>query len=296
MQQNGQVSKKLLLLHKVLKYLLIVLGCAIYGVGFQFFMFPNSIVSGGVTGVSMIINAFTHFPVGVMTILMNIPLFVVAWRHFGLDFLLGSAVGMTVSSVFVDLFAMTYIVLTNDPMPACIIGGVIKGAGLGIIYYVGATAGGVDIVAKMIRQKKPYINFGTILLIIDVIIILIYAVILNKYESAMYSIIAMFVVSKVIDLALYGFDNSSLCYIISEKSEELIDAITSGSLHRGVTILEGEGAYSRQHKEIIMCVIKRTQIAELRRLVRRMDEHAFFVVTDAKNVFGKGFEDISEVK
>lgn len=112
----------------------------------------------------------------------------------------------------------------------------------------------------------------------------------------MYSVIAMFVVSRMIDLILYGIDNSSLCYIISEKSVELCASITSGRLHRGVTILEGEGAYSHQKKQVIMCVIKRTQIGELRRLVRSIDEHAFFVVSDAKNVFGNGFENISEVK
>lgn len=284
------------LLHRLLKYLIIVVGGAIYGVGFQFFMYPNSIVSGGVVGISMIINHFTHFPVGVMTILMNIPLFIIAWRHFGLNFLLGSLAGMAVSSAFVDIFALTDIVLTTDPMLACIIGGAIKGAGLGIIYYVGATAGGVDIVAKLIRQRKPHINFGTILLIMDVGVIIIYALILGKYESAMYSVIAMFVVSKVIDLALYGTDTSSLCYIISENSEELIKGIITGPLRRGVTILEGEGAYSHRQKHIIMCVIKRTQIPELRRLVRGLDEHAFFIVTDAKNVFGNGFENISEVK
>ncbi len=106
----------------------------------------------------------------------------------------------------------------------------------------------------------------------------------------------MYVVSKVVDLLLYGMDNSSLCYIISEKSDELSQEIISGPVHRGVTILEGTGAYSHQDKHVIMCVIKRTQMGEMRRLVRRVDEHAFFIVTDAKNVFGNGFESISEVK
>ena len=164
------------------------------------------------------------------------------------------------------------------------------------VYFVGATTGGVDIVAKFLRRKNPHINFGTLILIIDAVIVAAYAVILNKYESAMYSVVAMFVVSKVIDLVLYGIDNSCICYVISEKSQELIDDIISGTMHRGVTILKGEGAYSHQQKQVIMCVIKRTQIAELRKLVRIVDERAFFIVTDAKNVFGNGFENISEVK
>ena len=283
-------------LKRLTKYLAIVFGSAVYAIGFQFFMYPNSIVSGGIVGIAMLINHFTRFPVGVMTIIFNIPLFIVAWRHFGLDFLVGSLVGMAVSSAFVDIFAVTGIVLTHDAMLASIIGGVIKGAGLGAVYYVGATTGGMDIVAKMIRMKFPHLNFGTIILVLDAVIIAAYAVILGKYESAMYSVIAMFVVSKVIDLALYGIDNSLICYIISENSEELIRDIISGHIRRGVTVLEGQGAYSHNTKHVIMCVIKRTQIAELRRIVNNVDERAFFVVSDAKNVFGNGFENISEVR
>ncbi len=281
---------------KIIKYLLIFVGSVIYAVGFQFFMYPNNIVSGGVAGVSMIINHFTGFPVGMMSLIINIPLFIVAWKHFGLPFLVGSLVGTVLSSVFVDVFALTGIVMTHDPMLASIIGGVIKGFGYGLIFFVGASTGGIDIVAKFLRQRNQHINFGTIILIIDVAIVTAYALVLNKYESAMYSLIGMFVVSRVVDLVLYGIDNSSICYIISENSEALIKQITTGHIHRGVTILEGEGAYSHRKKEVIMCVIKRTQIPEIRRIVRNVDEKAFFIVTDAKNVFGNGFESISEVK
>ena len=272
------------------------LGAVVYAIGFQYFMFPNHIVAGGVTGIAMILNRFTNWPVGMTVLVMNIPLFLIAWRHFGLDYLIGSLVGTAISSVCVDVFASTGIVATTDPMLGSIIGGVIKGAGLGMIYYVGASTGGIDIVAKMLRQKYQQINFGTIVLILDVVIVAAYAFVLQQYQSAMYSLIGMYVVSKVVDLALYGIDNSSLCYIVSEKSEELAKEIISGHVHRGVTILEGEGAYSHQTKHVIMCVIKRTQIGEMRRLVRRVDERAFFIVTDAKNVFGNGFENISEVR
>ena len=244
----------------------------------------------------MILNHFTHWPVGMMILAMNIPLFLFAWRRFGLEYLIGSLVGTAVSSVFVDLFALTSIVATDDPMLGSIIGGVIKGAGLGMIYYLGASTGGIDILAKTLRQKYQQINFGTTILILDVVIVIAYAFVLQQYQSAMYSLIGMYVVSKVVDLFLYGIDNSSLCYIVSEKSEALVQEIISGPVHRGVTLLEGQGAYSHQQKHVILCVIKRTQMGEMRRLVRRVDERAFFIVTDAKNVFGNGFENISEVR
>ena len=280
----------------IAKYLVIVLGAAIYAIGFQFFLFPNAIVSGGLVGIAMIINVFTSLPVGMLTFVMNVPLFLVAWKHFGLDFLLSSLAGVALSALLVDLFALRSFVATNDPMLASIIGGVIKGAGLGMIYYVGATTGGVDIVAKFLRQRHAHIQFGTLILILDFVIIAAYAFVLGRYESAMYSLIAMFVVSKVIDLVLYGIDNSSVCYIISEHSDELITEITSGRVHRGVTILNGAGAYSGKPEKILMCVIKRNQISEFRRLIRSIDPHSFCIVTDAKDVFGKGFENIAEVK
>ncbi len=285
-------------LRLVKKYLLIVLGCAVYGLGFQFFCYPNQIISGGVMGIAMIINALTGLPVGVLTIVMNVPLFLIAWKHFGLDFLVGSLVGMLLMSVFVDLLAMTGYTATNDPMLGAVIGGVLKGAGMGLVFCTGATTGGMDIVIKFLRQKYNHLNFGTLMLIIDVSVIVLYALILSahNYEAAMYSLIAMFVSTKVIDLLLYGLDNSCICYIISENSEALIREITSGHMHRGVTVLEGEGAYSHRKKHVILCVVKRNQIPELRRLVRGIDAQAFVIMSDAKNVFGNGFGNIAEVR
>ena len=178
-------QKKSALWRQIRKYGLIVLGSFIYGFSFQAFLFPNSIVSGGVTGIAMILNAFTRWPIGMMVIVMNVPLFLIAWRHFGPDFLISSLVGMALSSVFVDLFALTGLVLTNDPLLASVIGGVIKGLGLGLIYYYGATTGGIDIVVKLLRMRFMQLNFGTIMLILDAAIILAYAQIIKNYDSAM---------------------------------------------------------------------------------------------------------------
>ena len=277
------------------QYLLIVVGAALFAAGFQFFLYPNSIIVGGVSGIAMIINLLTKLPVGLLTIVLNIPLFIIAWRYFGTGFIVSSLVGMLLSSVFVDLFALLSISPTNDMLLACIIGGAVKGLGLGIVYYAGATTGGTDIIAKFIRLRFPYLNFGTVVLITDCFIIVAFAAIFNKIESAMYAVITMFVVSKVVDLVLYGIDNSSVCYIISEKSDQLVTDITD-RLHRGVTILEGEGAYSHKNKQVLLCVVKRTQIADIRKMIKSIDENAFFIITDAKNVFGKGFGDIADFK
>ena len=275
------------------KYALVALGSALFAAGFQFFLYPNSIIVGGVSGIAMIINYLTGLPVGIMTIVLNIPLFIIAWKHFGGKFIISSLVGMLLSSVLVDVLAVVDYSPTDDMLLACLIGGAIKGLGLGLIYYAGATTGGTDIIAKFVRLRFPYINFGTIVLLTDAVIIIAFAAIFDRVEAAMYAVIAMFVVSKVIDLVLYGIDNSSVCYIISENSEQLVKDITD-KLHRGVTILSGEGAYSHKDKQVLLCVIKRTQIADIRKIIRNIDENAFFIVSDAKNVFGKGFGDISD--
>ena len=277
----------------VVKYALVALGSALFAAGFQFFLYPNSIIVGGVSGIAMIINYLTGLPVGIMTIVLNIPLFIIAWKHFGGKFIISSLVGMLLSSLLVDIMAVINYSPTDDMLLACLIGGAIKGFGLGIIYYAGATTGGTDIIAKFVRLRFPYINFGTIVLLTDAVIIIAFAMIFDRVEAAMYAVIAMFVVSKVIDLVLYGIDNSSVCYIISENSEQLVKDITD-KLHRGVTILSGEGAYSHKDKQVLLCVIKRTQIADIRKIIRNIDENAFFIVSDAKNVFGKGFGDISD--
>ena len=277
----------------VVKYALVALGSALFAAGFQFFLYPNSIIVGGVSGIAMIINYLVGLPVGIMTIVLNIPLFIIAWKHFGGKFIISSLVGMLLSSVLVDVLAVIDYSPTDDMLLACLIGGAIKGLGLGLIYYAGATTGGTDIIAKFVRLRFPYINFGTIVLLTDAVIIIAFAAIFDRVEAAMYAVIAMFVVSKVIDLVLYGIDNSSVCYIISENSEQLVKDITD-KLHRGVTILSGEGAYSHKDKQVILCVIKRTQIADIRKIIRNIDENAFFIVSDAKNVFGKGFGDISD--
>jgi uncharacterized membrane-anchored protein YitT (DUF2179 family) len=278
----------------VLKYLLIALGALVSAAGFEFLLYPNDIVVGGVTGVSMIINKLTGLPIGVLTIAMNVPLFAVAWKKFGLKFIIDSLVGMVLSSVFIDLLAMQHISLTDDLLLACIIGGVIKGVGFGVIYWEGATTGGSDILAKLVRSRYPYINFGTITLMLDATVMVAFAVIFSNYEAAMYGVIAMFVTSRVVDVVLYGINTSNVCYIVSDKSDQVTQALTS-TLGRGVTILHGEGAYTHREKQVLMCVVKRSESVEVRKLVKNMDEDAFLIVTDAKNVFGRGFGDISDL-
>ena len=277
----------------LLDILKMVLGSALVAAAFQFFTFPNSIVSGGVTGIAQIVHLLSNLPTGVMNIVLNIPLFIICWRHLGLRVLVGALAVMIMVSVFIDLFSLTGVAATDDPLLASVYGGVLNGAGYGLVYTTGVTGGGIDILAKLLRRKYPHINFGNFILGMNVIVVLTFAVLFHKYESCMYTMIEMFISSKVINLLLYGSNVSTVCYIISSVPAEISDAINR-EMHRGVTFLRGQGGWSGHDQPVILCVIKRPEIAQMRALVREVDEHAFFIVTEAKDVFGKNFENIRQ--
>ena len=273
-------------------YMKLVVGSALVAAAFQFFTFPNSIVSGGVTGIAQIIRLLTGIPVGVLSILINIPIFYLGWRHrLGTRRLILALCVMALISVLIDALALTGLVVTDEPMLGAVYGGVLNGAGYGLIYTAGTTGGGTDIVAKLLRRRYPYINFGTMQLVLNVVVVLTFAILFQKYDSCMYTIIEMFISSKVINLVLYVPGVSEVCYIISDEGVKVKDAITK-TMGRGVTFLRGEGAWSGKEKPVILCVVKRPEIAQLRNLVRSVDENAFVIMSEAKDVYGKGFGNI----
>lgn len=269
----------------------VLIGSAIYAAGFQFFLYHNAIPIGGISGIAMILNFLTKLPVGVMTIVLNIPIFLIAWKIIGLRFIIASAVGMAVSSVFIDLFALTPLSLTQEPLLACLFGGTVQGVGLGVIYGTGATTGGVDVIAKLLRRKYQYINFGTLIFLLDAVICVLFGAIFGMYDSAMYGMVSMFISSEVVDFVLYGATTGKLCYIISDESEHVKDVIVS-RLGRGVTILKGKGAYTGNEKQVLLCAVKRQEAMKLRKIVRESDENAFLIFTDAREVYGNGFTNL----
>ena len=227
-----------------------------------------------------------------MVMVMNIPLFVVAWKRFGVRFIVYSLIGMVADSLFIDLFSSLHIVLTNDTLLASVYGGILNGLGSGLVYHVGATTGGTDIAARLVRKKYPYMNFGTVSLALNTVVVAAFAVIFHRADSAMYTIITMFVSSRIVNLILYGLENSGVCYIITVKPKEISRHIGE-RLHRGATILHGEGAYSGEDRFVVLCAVKRQQIPELRRIVTEVDGNSFVIVTQSHEVFGENFMNIA---
>ena len=271
-----------------------LLGCAIAGLSFSWLTYPNNIVSGGLTGIAQILNLLTGLPVGVMVIVMNVPLFLVAWRQFGLRFIIYSLIGMVGSSLAIDFFSLFRLTLTNDILLAAVYGGLLKGLGYGLIFYTGGTSGGTDILSRMLRRKYAYVQLGTIGLVLDATVVAAFAIIFRRADAAMYTIITMFVSSRVINLLLYGSFNSSVCYIITVHPHTIAQRI-GASLHRGATLLKGEGAYSGEERDVVLCAVKRQQIPTLKKLVSDIDGNAFVIITQSHEVFGKNFQNIGKI-
>lgn len=269
----------------------ILIGTFMAAAAFSFLQYPNSIPTGGITGIAQILNMLIGTPVGMMAIAMNVPLFLLAGRKLGTVFMLGSLLAMLCENSFIDLLALCHVELTPDPLLASVYAGVIYGAGWGIVYTTGVCGGGIDIPAKLVKLRRPYMNFGTVLLILNVSVMVAFALIFKKYDRCMYAMITMYISSKVMDMISYGPMDDRLCFVVSDKNQEITLSIYE-RLERGVTFLQGKGAWSRERKDVILCVVKRSQAVELRHLIRDIDPEAFFVITDARGVYGNGFTDI----
>jgi uncharacterized membrane-anchored protein YitT (DUF2179 family) len=272
--------------------IIILLGCAVWAAAFSFLTYPNHIVSGGLTGIAQILNLLTGLPVGVMVLVMNVPLFVVSWKKFGMRFIVYSLIGTVANSLFIDLFQLFDLTLTQDTLLAAVYGGLLRGVGSGLVFFTGATTGGSDIGARLVRRKYAYVNFGTISLVLDGVVVVAFAIIFQRFDSAMYTIITMFVSSRVVNIILYGTANSSVCHIITTQPQAIAKQI-GDQLGRGSTLLRGEGAYSGEERCVVLCAVKRQQIPALKKIVSTMDEGAFVIVSQSHEVFGKNFLNIS---
>ena len=274
-------------------YGLITAASALYALGFNWCYKPNDIAFGGITGVAQIINAALPWaPIGVVVIVLNIPLFLAGWKLLGGHLLLSSLFSMAVSSLFIDALDLVYQFPSMEPILACIFGGVLLGLSLGVVFLQGATTGGTDLIARLLKLKLSWLPMGKLLLGVDLVVIVSVAVAFRSLESALYGLVALYISTIVMDGVLYGMDTAKVAYIISDKPDELIAAITQ-DLDRGVTILQGKGAWSGTEKKVLLCAFKQRQIVSLKRTVKELDPDAFLIVCPAHEVLGDGFRDYS---
>ena len=251
-------------------YLWITLASAVFALGFDWCYVPNQITLGGMTGLGQIIHAIVPaIPVGSAVIALNLPLFLLGWRLLGWKLLASSLFATAATSLGVDLLAACYSFPPMDPMLASVFGGALIGLSLGMVFLQGATTGGTDLIARLLKLRFGHLPMGTLVMAVDLVVIALAALAFHSLSSALYGLVSLYISSLVIDRVLYGLDNAKV--------------------DRGVTILRGAGAWSGEAKDVLMCAFKQKQIVALKRAVKETDPSAFLIVCDAHEVLGQGF-------
>lgn len=266
----------------------IIAGCLLFALGFDMFLEPNGLNAGGISGLAMILVHVLGFgSVGVVTALMNLPLFLAGGLKIGKKFFVGSLVGMATSSLALDLFSRLP-VLETEPLLASLYGGVLCGIGLGMVFATGASTGGSDIIVRLLKLRWEHVPIGTINIVFDLIVAVLTGIAFMDMSRALYSGVAIFVTGQVIDAVVYRFDYSKVALIISPEYEKIAQVIAA-ELDRGATFLHAEGSFSRKDTKVVLTAVKKQQISELKRLVVEIDPNAFIVVQEAHQVLGEGF-------
>ena len=265
-----------------------VLGSTIFALGFSLFLEPNDMSAGGISGLALIFVELTHLgSVGTLSILINLPLFILGGMKIGRQFFAGSLLGMVLSSVLIDLFAVIPFPAT-EPLIGVLYGGVICGLGLGIVFMAGTSTGGSDILVRLLKLKYRNVPIGQISLCFDALVVVLTGLVFRDVTKSLYTGITVFVCSQVIDAVVYRFDYSKVALIISSEHQQIADAIGK-RLDRGATLLHGEGSYTHREIKVVLAAVKKQQIAELKELVMEIDPNAFVILQEAHQVLGDGF-------
>lgn len=276
------------------KYLQIIVGAFLFASGVALFLAPNSLASGGVSGMSIIVGHFIKgIPIGTWVIIINIPILLTGVWKLGFKILVPTFVALTISTVTMNLLQAYVQPITSNPLLACAAGGVLVSAGIGFVFRGGATTGGTDIIVKLIRLKFPHVSTGTLFLFADGAICLTSGIVFNDIDKALYAGIALFIQMYVLNMVLYGSDEARIVYIISEKDNIIAERLLK-EIDIGGTYLYGCGAYTGKDKKVLMCVMKMRTLPQARELVRDVDKNAFMIVTKATSVFGEGFKSHTE--
>ena len=263
-------------------------GSAIFALGFDLFLMPNDLNPGGISGLSMIVVELLGFgSVGTLSILINLPLFLLGGIKIGKRFFFGSLLGMTASSLLID--ALAFLGLTGtDPLIGALYGGVVCGFGLGLVFVCGTSTGGSDILVRLLKLRYRNVPIGQISMTFDAVVVVLTGLVFQDVTKALYTGVTVFVCGKVVDAVVYGFDYSKVALIVSKEYEEIARQIGL-KLDRGATFLHGEGSFSGRQTKVVLAAIKRQQLAELKELVTAIDPDAFIIVQEAHQVLGDGF-------
>ncbi len=277
------------MIKKIYPIFTILLGAAIYAFGLTYFVVPHHLFEGGATGITLITFYLFKIPVSLMNLLINIPLFILAWKIFGAKSLYSSLLGTLALSAWLAFFERIplHIDLQGDLLITALIAGILLGIGLGIIFNAGGTTGGTDILARILN-KYTHISMGKLLFILDFCILMLILLIFKDLRLVSYTLLFDFIVSRVIDLIGEGGYAGKGFMIITKRPDHLAKAIND-DLGRGVTFISGQGYYSKENLKIIYCIVGRNEIVKMKEMIHRIDPQAFITITEAHEILGEGF-------
>lgn len=277
------------MIKKIYPILTILLGAGIYAFGLTYFVIPHHLFEGGATGITLITFYLFKIPVSLMNLLINIPLFILAWKIFGAKSLYSSLLGTLALSAWLAFFERIplHIDLQGDLLITALISGILLGIGLGIIFNAGGTTGGTDILARILN-KYTHLSMGKLLFILDFCILMLILLIFKDLRLVTYTLLFTFIVSRVIDLIGEGGYAGKGFMIITKHPDQLAKAIND-DLGRGVTFISGQGYYSQKDLKIIYCIVGRNEIVKMKEMIHRIDPQAFITVTEAHEILGEGF-------
>lgn len=274
---------------KIWNYFLMVAGAFLFALGFDLFLRPAGIAPGGLTGIALLVNYLLPVvPVGLLTLLFNIPLFILGMRQLGGPFVRNTIFTSILLSVLLDVLTALPL-LTIEPLLAAIYGGVLIGAGMGLAFLPNSSTGGVDIAIRVLRKKYPQLSLGQLMLLCDALVVLAAGLVYQNLNNALYAIITMYAASLVLDAILYGLNYAKAAFIITAKGEAVNKKIME-KLVRGTTLIPCTGGYSGCARSMILCAIKRGQIVALKEAVYAIDPGAFVILSEAHEVLGYGFQ------
>lgn len=276
--------------HMVKKYLIITAATFTFAIGISLFLDPNHLAPGGVSGIAIIISRFVSLETGTLLLCINIPLIFIGIRKLGWKLMISTFYAIFLSAVFTNFLAPIG-ALTDDPLLAALGGSALIASGIAVIFKVGATTGGTDIIVRLLKLKFPHMKTGVLFFLVDVIIVIASGIVFQNIEAAMYAGIAVITNAIIMDLMLYGMDGAKLVYIISNNPDEIGIAFME-ILDVGVTYLEGRGAYSNNEKQIVMCVMRKTEYPKAEEIIKEIDPNSFLIVTNATEIFGEGYKNI----
>lgn len=269
--------------------LVYIAGGIIYSVAVLLFLSGNEISPGGLTGIATVLNYLFMLPIGTVMFLLNIPILIVGFMKLGGVFILKTTVATVIISIILDIIESFLPAVAVDPILAAVFGGLLMGLGISMFMLRGATTGGVDIIAKLINRRFPHMMVGRLMLLSDAVVVALSAFAYKNVESALYSVIALYASSRVIDMMLYGADKGKIVYIITEKSAEMSGEIMS-LVKRGITVIGVTGAYTGRRLNMLMCTVRRNEVSAVCRLARENDAGAFIVIAEAGEILGEGFK------